>query len=183
LPLTDKDLAFVDLPDARDISASGEGAGPRVTLTAVQRGQTTRWEGHIVRSEGVVDEKTRVTYAVVRIDDPYQLSGSEVGVTPLPMGTFVAATIAGKSVQDVLRIPRSALRGNGQIIIINDDNLVEIRSVDILRADADYAYLLGGAVAGERICLTAIENPINGMRVRTGDEAVNQAVAASDETG
>ncbi len=183
LPLTDKDLAFIDLPDASEISASGEGAGPRVTLTAVQRGQTTRWEGHIVRSEGVVDEKTRVTYAVVRIDDPYQLSGSEVGVTPLPMGTFVAATIAGKSVQDVLRIPRSALRGNGQIIIINDDNLVEIRSVDILRADADYAYLLGGAVAGERICLTAIENPINGMRVRTGDEAVNQAVAASDEKG
>lgn len=183
LPLTDSDLAFVDLPKASEISITGDGVGPKVTLTAVQRGKRTTWEGRIVRSEGVVDEKTRVTYAVARIDDPYQLSGGENAVMPLPMGTFVAATIEGKRVKDVLRIPRSALRGNGQIIIVDDDNLVQIRDVEILRADADYAYLLGGAIEGERICLTAIENPINGMRVRTGDEDGDQSLTASSTEG
>jgi multidrug efflux pump subunit AcrA (membrane-fusion protein) len=183
LPLTDNDLAFINLPKASEISATGDGVGPRVTLTAVQRGKSTTWEGRIVRSEGVVDEKTRVTYAVARIDDPYQLSGTNNGVTPLPMGTFVAATIEGMSVRDVLRIPRSALRGNGQIIIVDDDNLVQIRNVEILRADADYAYLLGGAIEGERLCLTAIESPINGMRVRTGNEVEDQSLAASSTGG
>ena len=181
LPLTDRDLAFVDLPDAGDISKAGAGQGPKVTLTAVQRGQLTTWIGRIVRSEGVVDEKTRVTYAVARIDDPYQLSAVDDSVAPLPMGTFVAATIEGKTVENVLRIPRSALRGNGQIVVVDDDNRLQIRSVDILRADAEYAYLLGGAVAGERISLTAIENPINGLHVRTDSESVDRQVAAGDE--
>lgn len=183
LPLTDSDLAFVDLPDARGISGTNSTNGPKVTLTAVQKGQTMTWYGRIVRSEGVVDEKTRVTYAVVRIEDPYQLSAAASAAPPLPMGTFVAATIAGKRMQNVLRIPRSALRGNGQVIVVDDNSLVQIRSVDILRADADYAYLLGGAIEGERLCLTAIENPVNGMRVRTSDEHDDQAITASGVGG
>ncbi|NOX70643.1 MAG: efflux RND transporter periplasmic adaptor subunit [Gammaproteobacteria bacterium] len=183
LPLTDSDLAFVDLPDAGEMSETGAVYGPKVTLTAVQKGQTMVWYGRIVRSEGVVDEKTRVTYAVVRIEDPYQMSAAASAAPPLPMGTFVAATIEGKSMQNVLRIPRSALRGNGQVIVVDDNSLVQIRSVDILRADADYAYLLGGAVEGERLCLTAIENPINGMRVRTSDEHDDRAITASGVDG
>lgn len=183
LPLTDNDLAYVDLPDASAISTTGGGKGPLVTLTAVQKGQDVHWQGHIVRSEGVVDEKTRVTYAVVRIDDPYRLAADDTTISPLPMGTFVAATIEGKIVENVLRIPRSALRGNGQIVLVDDDDLLQIRSVEILRADADYAYLLGGALEGERLCLTAIENPINGMRVRTEASASSRSIATSAEEG
>jgi len=181
LPLTDNDLAFVDLPNIGKTSLVGDGLGPRVTLTAVQRGKTASWSGRIVRSEGVVDEKTRVTYVVAQVDDPYRLSGIEDNVTPLPMGTFVAATIEGKHIQGVLRIPRLALRGNGQIIIVGDDDRVQIRSVDILRTDAKYAYILGGAVEGEQLCLTAIENPINGMRVRTGNEDDAPSIAATGD--
>jgi multidrug efflux pump subunit AcrA (membrane-fusion protein) len=99
------------------------------------------------------------------------------------MGTFVAATIEGKTVENVLRIPRSALRGNGQIVLVDDDDLLQIRSVQILRADADYAYLLGGALEGERVCLTAIENPINGMRVRTAASDSTRPIAANTEEG
>jgi len=179
LPLTDRDLAFIDLPDANAIAETGSDTGPLVTLTAMQKGQETTWQGRIVRSEGVVDEKTRVTYAVVRVDDPYQLASDDGAVSPLPMGTFVAATIAGKTVQNVLRVPRSALRGNGQIVLVDDDDRLQVRSVEILRADAHYAYLLGGAEEGERVCLTAIENPINGMRVRTEDSEPDQSLASS----
>ncbi len=181
LPLTDRDLAFIDLPDASAISDTGSDEGPLVTLTAVQKGRETTWQGRIVRSEGVVDEKTRVTYAVVRVDNPYQLASTDRIISPLPMGTFVAATIAGKTVQNVLRVPRSALRGNGQIVLVDDDDRLQIRSVDILRADADYAYLLGGALEGERVCLTAIENPINGMRVRTEDSEPDRPLATSTD--
>jgi multidrug efflux pump subunit AcrA (membrane-fusion protein) len=86
------------------------------------------------------------------------------------MGTFVAANIEGLIVENVIRIPRSALRGNDQLMFVEDDNRLRIRSVDVLRADAEYAYLRGGAMPGERIVLTSIESPINGMKVRTGDD-------------
>jgi RND family efflux transporter MFP subunit len=170
LPLTDQDLAFVDLPEPADMAAAGTANGPMVGLSALQRGRTAHWQATIVRTEGVVDERNRVTYAVAQIEDPYNLGEGASHESALPMGTFVAASIEGLTVENVIRIPRAALRGNDQLVFVDDDNRLQIRKVDVLRADADYAYLRGGAVPGERISLTAIESPINGMRVRTGDD-------------
>ena len=174
LPLTDTDLAFVELPTAAEITTSGNAEGPGVTLTAVRQGKPVAWEARIVRSEGVVDEKSRVTYAVAQIADPYQLHGDGV---PLPVGTFVAAEIQGTTVMDVIRIPRSALRGADQVLIVDDEDKIEIRTVEVIRSDGRFAYLGGGVSAGERITTTAIEAPSNGMTVRT---AVSIARSADD---
>jgi RND family efflux transporter MFP subunit len=185
LPLTDQDLAFIEIPDTAEITQTGGADGPMVKLSAIQKGRFTEWDAQIVRSEGVVDERSRVTYAVARVVDPYQLHS---GGTPLPVGTFVAANISASSVVDIIRVPRSAIRGSDQLLFVDADNKIEIRSVDILRSDSAYAYLSGGAEAGERITTTAIEAPTNGMSVRTEESMAGetnddkQAIAArSDE--
>ncbi len=174
LPLTDQDLAFIDLPGAAEISASGAANGPVVNLSAIQKGQMAHWQAQIVRTEGVVDEKNRVTYAVARVPDPYKLNAEAGSESPLPMGTFVAADIEGTTVDSVIRVPRSALRGNTQLMFVDADNLLRIRTVDVLRTDADYAYLRGGVMLGDRISTTAIESPINGMKVRTSADPVDE---------
>ena len=183
LPLTDQDLAFVDLPEATEIAETGACDGPPVTLSATRMGKPAEWQARIVRSEGVVDEKSRVTYAVARIDDPYRLH--EAGI-PLPVGTFVTAEIAGRTMDEVIRVPRSALRSASQLLIVDDDNRIRIRDVDVVRADARYAYIGDGAEAGERIAVSAIETPLNGMYVRTTDRPETDAeqsgqVASKDE--
>ncbi len=175
LPLTDLDLAFVNLPDAAEITSSGGGNGPMVTLTAVQQGIEKSWRAQIVRGEGVVDEKSRVTYAVARIKDPYQLHGEG---NPLPMGTFVAARIDGSEVLNVMRVPQSAVRGSGQLLFIDNDNKLRIRQVEVIRSDAEYAYIRDGATVGERVVLTTLETPINGMALRTeADESPSQVAS------
>ena len=177
LPLTDQDLAFIDLPEARDLPESGGVDGELVTFSAVQRGQMHRWTGHIVRTEGVLDEKSRVTYAVARIDDPY---GFDSEAPALPMGTFVAATINGISPGEMIRVPRTAIRGSNELIFVDDDNRIRIREVDVFRFDANYAYLRDDHLSGQRIVTTSLENPINGMLVRTTlDEADDQSRLAS----
>jgi len=181
LPLTDDDLAFVDLPSAADIAAAGAARGPSVTLTANREGQPASWTGRIVRSEGVVDEKTRVTYAVARVEDPYALHVAPGQGTPLPVGTFVSAAIEGRTVANVLRIPRTALRGNRQLVVVDDSSRLQIRNVTLLRTDADYAYVVEGVSEGERISLTVIDNPVNGMKVRVaGEQPADPAVTAAD---
>jgi len=181
LPLTDQDLAFIDLPGAQDIRSSGAADGPSVVLSSVQKGRMAHWNAQIVRTEGVVDDKNRVTYVVARIVDPYKLTTKVSGESPLPMGTFVAADIAGTTVSGVIRVPRSALRGNSQLMFVDADNRVRIRNVEVVRADAEFAYLRGGAVPGDRISTTAIESPINGMKVRTSDDPLPDP-AAEEET-
>ena len=167
LPLTDLDLAFVDLPDATAIMASGRADGPAVTLTAVQKGRPESWTARIVRTEGVVDENSRVTYAVARIDDPYALRAAG---KVLPVGTFVAATIQGLVAENVMRVPRRAVRGSNELVFVDEDNKIQIRSVEIMRSDAEYSYLRGGASEGERIVVSALEAPVNGMSVRTEEK-------------
>lgn len=170
LPLTDEDLAFIDLPDATDISDTGAAEGPLVELTAIQKGRPAHWQARIVRTEGVVDEKNRVTYAVARVADPYKLGDEASTETPLPMGTFVAANIEGATVSNVIRVPRSALRSNNQLMFVDAENRLRIRNVDVVRADAEYAYLRGDVLLGNRITTTTLESPINGMKVRISDD-------------
>lgn len=164
LPLTDQDLAFIDLPDAREITETGGANGQDVVLSAIQKGELRQWPARIVRSEGVVDEKSRVSYAVAHVDDPY---GFESGMTPLPMGTFVSAVLKGVSPGEMIRVPRSAIRGSNTLVFVDEESRIRIREVNVFRFDADYAYIRDDTLVGERIVLTALENPINGMPVRT----------------
>jgi len=167
LPLTDLDLAFVDLPDATEISASGSADGPLVTLSAVQQGELRSWSAQIVRTEGVVDESSRVTYAVARVDDPYARESEH---EPLPVGTFVTARIAGAIAENIIRVPRSIVRGSDELVFVDDDDKIRIRKIMIARSDADFVYIRSGAEVGERVVMTALETPVNGMPVRTDSE-------------
>ncbi len=164
LPLTDLDLAYVDLPDATEVTASGNAEGPAVTLSATQKGQEVEWPARIVRTEGVVDEKSRVTYAVARVSDPYKLHSEGI---PMPVGTFVSAKIQGAVAQNMIRVPRSIVRGTDELILLDTDDKLVIRNVEIARSDSDYVYIESGAEPGERVVVTVLESAINGLQVRT----------------
>lgn len=171
LSLTDQDLRFLELPGAADISETGSSEGPEVTLYATRRGESRSWVARITRTEGVIDEKSRVTYAVASIADPYQLEGDgEI----LPMGTFVRAEINGVSLDGVFRIPRSTLRGADELLFADADGKIEIRRVTVLRSEGEEAYVSDNVEPGDRLVLTAIESPVTGMSVRTapaGDDS------------
>ena len=77
--------------------------------------------------------------------------------------------------EGVVRIPRMALRANNQLMFVDADDRIRMDFVDVIRADAEYAYLRDGSLPAQRISLTVIESAINGMKVRTtagdpGDE-------------
>ncbi|MEJ2128836.1 MAG: efflux RND transporter periplasmic adaptor subunit [Woeseiaceae bacterium] len=171
LPLTDQDLRFLELPGAADISKTGSGQGPAVSLSATRRGESRTWDARIARTEGVVDENSRVTYAVARVEDPYRLKSDGEA---LPMGTFVRAVISGVSLDGVFQVPRSALRGADELLFASGEDKIEIRRVTVLRSEGELAYVEGNVRPGDRLVLTAIESPVNGMSVRTrsvGDES------------
>jgi RND family efflux transporter MFP subunit len=164
LPLTDLDLAYVDLPNAAEITASGDAEGPPVTLSAIQKGKSVNWSANIVRTEGVVDEKSRVTYAVARAADPYRLHSEG---QPMPVGTFVSASIQGAVVENIIRVPRGVVRGTNELIFLDAEDKLVIRNVEIARSDSEYAYISSGAEPGERVVTTVLESAISGLQVRT----------------
>ncbi len=159
LPLTQADLQFLELPRST-------GAAPvPVTLTARVAGADQRWGGAVTRTEGVFDSRTRVLYAVAQVQDPY---GIEKPVPePLRMGTFVNAEIQGRNAGALFAVPRHALYKGTTVWLVDDSNRLEAADVGIVRADTDYVYIDRGLKAGDRICITPMEQPLPGMPVRT----------------
>jgi len=164
LPIPDRDLAFLDVPlDFR--GEAGHGPGPQVTLRAEFAGREHAWTGRIVRTEGEIDPRTRMIHAVVRVDDPYGRGAP--GRPPLHVGLFVHAEILGRELPAAVVLPRAALRGDGQVFVVDAESRLRSRSVDVVRSEGERVIVRAGLEPGERVCVSALETATEGTVVRT----------------
>jgi RND family efflux transporter MFP subunit len=165
LPIHDEELAFLQLP-LNGISDENT-PEPKVILRTRFAGKHHEWEGTIVRTEGELDPQTRMINVIAQVEAPYKTSGER---PPFAVGLFVEAEILGRVFNDVYIVPRSALQANKQVYIIDGDNKLVFRDVDILRTVNEDVYIQGGIEAGETICLSTVNNAIQGMTVRPVNE-------------
>lgn len=158
LPISLNDLKFLTLPER-------PGAAPvAVQLHANIIGQSSSWEGLIVRTEGVIDTQSRVIHAIAQISDPYDFGGT--GKELLRFGTFVRATIRGDDAGELFVVPRHAVYKESQVWVVGDDDTIAPRDVIVVRFDEDFAYIKSGLESGEVYCITPIERPLPGMKVK-----------------
>ncbi len=169
LPIRENDLAYIDIP----AMGSSNAKGSQVELSAIQGGKLKKWSTFITRSEGVVDASSRVNYIVAQIDDPYGLMMENSSNNAIRIGTFVKAKIIGHETQDIIAIPRKAVRGENKIYLINRDKKLEVASVDILRGDSENIYISSGLDDESQVVLTKLTTAVDGMSLRVeGEESV-----------
>ena len=166
LPLPDDDLAFLDLPLA--YRGGGGTRGPQVTLSADFAGQRWDWQGRIVRTEGAIDANSRMVHAVARVDDPYRRVGER---PPLAAGLFVEATIDGAEFDAIAAVPRAAIREDGRVLIVDGEDRLRFRTIDVLRLERDRALVRGGLEPGDRLCISPLAVAVDGMQVRVAGGA------------
>jgi RND family efflux transporter MFP subunit len=165
LPIPETKLAFLDLPvtlRAEDDTSEG----PEVELISSMGSREYRWHGHLTRTEGVLDIRTRVLYSVVQVKDPYGLYGTERS-EPLRIGTYVNAAIAGQELKGVYVLPRHTLQAGDLVWVADQENRLRARQVTIITVNGDDAFVSEGFVPGDKVVITRMENPLNGMAVQT----------------
>ncbi len=170
LPLPDAELAYLDVPLA--YRGREERIGPRVTLRADFAGESYTWEGRIVRTEAEIDPVSRMVNVIAQVSDPYA-PGRDPRRPPLAVGMFVEAEIEGRVADEVVVLPRSALRGRDQVLVVDDEDRLRIRTVVLLRSTSQNVVISEGLAAGERVVLTPIEVVTEGMRVQIAPGAVS----------
>ncbi|MBV1909082.1 MAG: efflux RND transporter periplasmic adaptor subunit [Kangiellaceae bacterium] len=178
LPLTDQELAFINVPAWG--ANENEQKSP-VRLVGTYAGKQHSWQAELVRMEGVVNEQSRVHYAVARVTDPYSVSSSANADTPLKMGTFVTAHILGKQEQSLVKIPRDAFKDLTSILVSDKLNQLYSRHLEIARSEADFVYVRSGLEDGDRVVMTSIQSPVQGMKLRISGEEVEKTEVVSDE--
>jgi RND family efflux transporter MFP subunit len=161
LPLTDTQLAEVGLP--LGYMAPDAQHAPQVTFSAAIGNRTYHWQGRIVRVSAAVDQQTRLIYATAEVADPYGVAADQ-GM-PIAVGLYVTAEIESRAVQSALVMPRMALRNENKVYVINAENRLEIRTVDVLSTSEDRVLVRAGVVAGERVVTSTLPNAVDGMEV------------------
>jgi RND family efflux transporter MFP subunit len=152
LPIHDADLAHLDVPIGYR-GGDDAAAGPSVILRGRFAGRSHEWHGRIVRTEGEIDAQSRMVHLVARVEDPY---GRHDGRPPLSVGLFVEAEIRGRTLEDVLDVPRAAVREGDRILVVDAEDRLRRRNVEVLRLEGERALIRAAVASGERLCLSDV---------------------------
>lgn len=160
LPISADQLRYLGLPIATRGQIAEE-ARPPVTVASDFGDARLLWEGQLVRLEAEIDERSRMIYGVTRL----RLEEDED--TPLlPVGMFVQAEIRGRRVENVIRLPRSAMRDNNEVLVVDADHRLRFRQVSLLRLEHDEMLVSDGLADGELVCISPMQTVVDGMRVK-----------------
>jgi RND family efflux transporter MFP subunit len=133
----------------------------------IERGQVARVgtgddapSGQVDRIAIQADARSRLVEVEVRVP-----GGAASGLRP---GSFATVRIQVDARDDVVRIPRIALRSEG-VWVLNGDDRAELRQVEVgLRSD-DYVEILSGIQPGERVITEGATLLSDGARARVVD--------------
>lgn len=162
LPISDRQASFMDLPEAYRGEEIKQ-IGPEVDVLFRQGEQSFSWQGRVVRSEGAVDTRSRQLFVVAQVDNPYQRHPDSR--PPLKVGQFVEAVIKGHLLKEVYLLPRAALRGENEVLLITGGNKLKRLSLEILWSDQDQVVVKEGLQAGDLIALTPVPLATTGLTV------------------
>ena len=151
LPFTSNQMKFVDM--------NGAIAKRQSIQLKESGGSDNQWTATMERTEGI-DATSRQYYAVARVDNPYTLA------IPLDFGQFVEAEVTGLTLDNVFVIPRSALREDKSVLLVDDIGTLQSRDVVVAWKDAEVAVISSGLEAGDILNITSLGSITNGTRVK-----------------
>ncbi|WP_371376202.1 efflux RND transporter periplasmic adaptor subunit [Thalassotalea aquiviva] len=155
LPVADNQLQYL----------KNQGIGTNVSLVTTSSGIESRWQAKIVRTEGVIDESSRMNYLVAQIEDPYARDSEQ---QPIRYGTYVSAFIEGQYLDAAVVIPRYLVNDN-KVAILDKDSKLAYREVNIYRQQGETVVINQGLEQGDEIITSALDFPVAGMALSKVD--------------
>lgn len=168
IPLALSQLGYLDIPLGYRGELPEEMA-PEVTLSGMFGGQLHHWRGTLVRTEAGIDASNNAVQAIVRVEQSAAQNpppGENAQTIPLPVGLYVEANIRGKTVDSLYALPREVIRSGNRVLIVDAENRLRFREVEILRLEDERVLITSGLSAGERICMSPIQAVVDGMLVQ-----------------
>jgi len=175
VPLMDSELAWFDVFENSIFSNGGSNSakGAPAEVKATFAGTEHTWKGNVVRTTGQVDKMSRMISVVVEVPKPFDVLNSR---PPLLPGVFTEVLIQGNTLRNAVAVPRDAIREGNQMWIVNGNRL-GVRPLKIVRADKNFAYVVSDDLDGAKVVLSSLDAPIDGMKVRTKDDATTPGVS------
>ena len=175
-------LNWFDIP-----GVAGATVGAKVNVVQEIGREEVRRTGRVIRLLGEVDPAGRMARLLVEITDPLGLKppaavAKETAPTgsrmPLLVGTYASVSIEGRESEDVIAIPREALRDDEFVFVASPDSKLVKKKVDVLWRLQDAVLVASGLANGDRVIVSPVPAPIQGMDLRVTRSAAGSAAGS-----
>lgn len=110
------------------------------------------WKAKVVSLEADITPATRMATLVVEYQNPL----GENQITPLPKGLFVRAMIHGLTENEVLVLPRIALRSSDRLYVVDSVGKLQVRRVDVLQSKINDVVVRADIETGDSIVTSVL---------------------------
>ncbi len=180
VPLDDRQLAWFSVPNNNhsEHASHNLATGPPVEVTVDYAGRKLVRTGHITRTQGQINTRSRMVNVVVQVP---RRPGAAYGDDTLVPGMFASVKIAGHQLENVIALPRYAVHDGNQVWTVEDGRLRMV-TVQIVRVDDKRAYVSVGLNEGDIIITSSLDIVTNSMRVRLPElgSRTNEQVTSND---
>lgn len=139
-----------------------------VILSRVEDGQ--QWTAYVLRSQQHLQGETRQRDLIVALDAPFEQSPA------LFPGTFIKASIDGRMVDGLWKLPNTALSQRGEIWYLNPDNSLNKLQTTPLFARDEFIYIATPehlATSPQRVLIHPLNSYLKGMQVNPIENATD----------
>ena len=128
--------------------------------------QSIERSGRVLRLLPDLDPAGSMARLLVAIDDPLGLGSEDAGI-PLLLGSYVEVDLEAAPLDDVIEVPRAAVREGERAFVMNAEDSLEVRDLDIAWGRRDSVLVRDGLAAGERLVTSRVPAPVPGLKLRT----------------
>lgn len=161
LPLRNRDLPFIDLPESYRFADVTRASGGRVEIRSDLGGEDS-WDAVLIRTEGAIDETARQLHVIAQIDDPFGRGNEDQA--PLKIGQYVTARLEGKTVPGAVVIPNNTIY-QGTYVYTVEDGILRRRDIEIDWQNDVEAIIGAGLLPGDVLVTTPLGQVTSGIRV------------------
>jgi RND family efflux transporter MFP subunit len=144
-----------------DIPANNQSSGAAVTIH--KPNQALSREAEVLRLLPELTANTKQAQLLVSLQDPLSLLQANQGKPVFMANEFVEVSVSGRTVDNIIVLPRGVIRDADKVWLVDGDNRLQIRSVKIVLATDSVAYISEGLSAGEQVVSSLLKTPIVGM--------------------
>ncbi|MDD2389132.1 MAG: efflux RND transporter periplasmic adaptor subunit [Desulfobacterales bacterium] len=132
-------------------------------------------QGRVIRLEAGLEEQGRMARLLVQVEDPLSLQADSAGQPRMLIGAYVRVEIQGQAVPLAAAIEREFIRNGSSVWVMDAEGRLAIRPVKIAFRGMDRLLITGGIEPGERLVITDLAAPVEGMSLRTADDTAGRA--------
>lgn len=143
-------LQWFDIPHI----TADKGAAVEVTY-----GNGYQCKGEVIKLLSEVDGKGRMARVLIAVEKPFELK------YPLLLGAYVKVAIKGRTLDNVIKIPRANIHNDNELWLYDEPGNLAIKTVDILWRDKNFAVINSDTLTGRKLVVSDLSTPVNGMRI------------------